>query len=140
LLHDIGKLVIPDEILKKPGALTPEEYEIMKQHVRVGEALIREVPQLHEVIQAVASHHERFDGSGYPRGLKRDEIPLVGRVIGVADAYSAMCLDRPYRKAMSTDEILDVMIRCSGSQFDPDIVTVFTELMLEENVRSPHVA
>lgn len=141
LLHDVGKLVIPDEILKKPGSLTKEEYEVMKQHVRVGEALIREVPQLQEVLQAVACHHERFDGKGYPRGLKREEIPLIGRIIGVADAYSAMCLDRPYRKAMSPDQILSELIHGSGTQFDPDVVDVLTELMLEENVRiDSHVA
>jgi diguanylate cyclase (GGDEF)-like protein/putative nucleotidyltransferase with HDIG domain len=139
LLHDIGKLVIPDEILKKPSRLTAEEYEIIKQHVRIGEALIREVPQLKEVIQAVSCHHERFDGKGYPRGLKGEDIPLLGRIIGVADAYSAMRLDRPYRKAMSADRVLQVLLDGAGTQFDPGIVSTFAELMLEENVQTESV-
>ena len=132
LLHDIGKLVIPDEILKKPGALTPDEYEVIKQHVRVGEALIREVPQLNEVQQAVSCHHERFDGSGYPRGLKGEEIPLLGRIIGVADTYSAMKLDRPYRKGLSTDRIIEVFIEGAGTQFDPDIARMFSDMLMQE--------
>jgi diguanylate cyclase (GGDEF)-like protein/putative nucleotidyltransferase with HDIG domain len=136
LLHDIGKLVIPDEILKKPSRLTPAEQDVMRQHVRVGEALIREVPQLREVQQAVACHHEHYDGSGYPRGLKGEEIPLLGRVIGIADAYSAMCLDRPYRKALRHDQILNVYVKDNGKQFDPGIADVFVKLILEEQLRT----
>jgi diguanylate cyclase (GGDEF)-like protein/putative nucleotidyltransferase with HDIG domain len=136
LLHDIGKLVIPDEILKKPSRLTPAEQDVMRQHVRVGEALIREVPQLREVQQAVACHHEHYDGGGYPRGLKGEEIPLLGRVIGIADAYSAMCLDRPYRKALRHDQILNVYVKDDGKQFDPEIADVFVKLILEEQLRT----
>jgi diguanylate cyclase (GGDEF)-like protein/putative nucleotidyltransferase with HDIG domain len=136
LLHDIGKLVIPDEILKKPSRLTADEQDVMRQHVRVGEALIREVPQLHEVQQAVACHHEHYDGSGYPRGLKGEEIPLLGRVIGIADAYSAMCLDRPYRKALRHDQILNVFVKDNGRQFDPQIADAFVKLILEEQLHS----
>jgi putative nucleotidyltransferase with HDIG domain len=134
LLHDVGKLVVPDEILKKPAPLTPEEYEILKRHVTVGEVLIREVPQLTEVIQAVACHHERFDGTGYPRGMRGEAIPLIGRVIAVADSYSAMRLDRPYRKGMGQDRVLSELVAGAATQFDPDIAKVFVDLLLEEDV------
>lgn len=134
LLHDIGKLVVPDEILKKPAPLTQSEYEIMQRHVTIGEVLIREVPELKEVIQAVACHHERFDGTGYPRGLMGESIPLIGRIIAIADAYSAMCLDRPYRKGMSHDRVIDEIVAGAGVQFDPDIAKAFVELLLEEQL------
>lgn len=134
LLHDVGKLVVADDILKKPAPLTEDEYVAMQRHVLAGEALIREVPQLNEVLQAVSCHHERFDGSGYPRALKGPEIPLIGRVISLADAYSAMRLDRPYRKGMTEDRVLRELVAASGIQFDPDITKVFVELLLEEAV------
>jgi diguanylate cyclase (GGDEF)-like protein/putative nucleotidyltransferase with HDIG domain len=134
LLHDIGKLAVPDEILKKPGPLTQDEYEIMQRHVTIGEVLIREVPELKEVLQAIACHHERFDGSGYPRGLHGDGIPLIGRIIAIADAYSAMCLDRPYRKGMSQDRVLKELVAGAGIQFDPEITRTFVELLLEEQL------
>ena len=134
LLHDIGKLAVPDEILKKPAPLTDEEYLVMQRHVSIGEVLIREVPELKEVIQAVACHHERFDGTGYPRGLKGDEIPLIGRIIAIADAYSAMCLDRPYRKGMSHDQVLNELVAGGGIQFDPAITKTFVEMLLEERL------
>jgi HD-GYP domain-containing protein (c-di-GMP phosphodiesterase class II) len=134
LLHDVGKLVIADDILKKPAPLTEEEFVAMQRHVLAGEALIREVPQLNEVLQAVSCHHEQFDGTGYPRGLRGSEIPLIGRIISVADAYSAMRLDRPYRKGMSEDRVLREFVAASGIQFDPDITKVFVELLLEETV------
>jgi putative nucleotidyltransferase with HDIG domain len=134
LLHDIGKLVVPDEILKKPAPLTQEEYETMQRHVKIGEVLIREVPQLKDVLQAVSCHHERYDGTGYPRGLKGDRIPLLGRIIALADAHSAMSLDRPYRKAMSHDRVLAELVAGAGIQFDPEITKVFVELLLEEQL------
>jgi len=134
LLHDIGKLAVPDEVLKKPAPLTQDEYEVMQRHVAIGEVLIREVPELKEVIQAVAAHHERFDGTGYPRGIKGDDIPLIGRIIALADAYSAMCLDRPYRKGMSQDRVLKELVAGAGVQFDPAITQVFVELLLEEQL------
>jgi diguanylate cyclase (GGDEF)-like protein/putative nucleotidyltransferase with HDIG domain len=135
LLHDIGKLVVPDEVLKKPAPLTETEYEIMQRHVIIGEVLIREVPELKEVIQAVACHHERYDGSGYPRGLAGESIPLIGRIIAIADAYSAMCLDRPYRKGMTHDRVLKELVAGAGIQFDPEIARTFVELLLEEQLR-----
>jgi HD-GYP domain-containing protein (c-di-GMP phosphodiesterase class II) len=133
-LHDVGKLVIADDILKKPAPLTEEEFVAMQRHVLAGEALIREVPQLNEVLQAVSCHHEQFDGSGYPRGLRGPEIPLIGRIISIADAYSAMRLDRPYRQGMSEDRVLREFVSAAGIQFDPDITKVFVELLLEETV------
>jgi diguanylate cyclase (GGDEF)-like protein/putative nucleotidyltransferase with HDIG domain len=140
LLHDVGKLAVPDEILKKPAPLTEEEYEIMKRHVRIGEVLIREVPQLKDVIQAVSCHHERYDGSGYPRGLAGEGIPLLGRIIAVADAYSAMCLDRPYRKAMALDAAVAEFVSGAGIQFDPDIARAFVDMLLEEQLQRQFAA
>ena len=135
LLHDIGKLVVPDEILKKPGPLNDEEYEVMQRHVNIGEVLIREVPQLKDVIQAVSCHHERYDGTGYPRGLQGEGIPLLGRIIAIADAYSAMSLDRPYRKAMPHDRVLSELVAGAGKQFDPEITHVFVDMLLEEQLQ-----
>jgi diguanylate cyclase (GGDEF)-like protein len=132
VLHDVGKLIVPDDILKKPGPLTPEEYDVIKRHPLVGEMLIREAPFLEDVIQAVGCHHENYDGSGYPRGLRGDEIPLLGRVMAVADAYSAMCLDRPYRRALSTSEIIAELWAGAGTRFDPHLVQVFVDMLQAE--------
>jgi diguanylate cyclase (GGDEF)-like protein/putative nucleotidyltransferase with HDIG domain len=140
LLHDIGKLAVPDEILKKPAPLNAEEYKIMQRHVTIGEVLIREVPQLKEVIQAVACHHERYDGTGYPRGLAGEQIPLIGRIIAIADSYSAMCLDRPYRKGMSHDRVLAELVAGAGIQFDPGLTEVFVQLLLEEQLERGRIA
>ncbi|MEX1254240.1 MAG: diguanylate cyclase [Dehalococcoidia bacterium] len=132
LLHDVGKLAVPDEVLKKPAALDPDEYEAIKRHVVIGEVLIREVPQLKDVLQAVSCHHERYDGKGYPRGLKGKQIPVLGRIIAIADAYSAMVLDRPYRKALTLEHVLRELEEGAGTQFDPDIARVFRELLVDE--------
>ena len=132
LLHDVGKLVVPDEILKKPAPLTSSEYDAMTRHVVVGEVLLNELPQLKDVVDAVSCHHERYDGSGYPRGLRGEEIPLVGRIIAIADAHSAMTLDRPYRKAISGEQVMAELAEGSGSQFDPELLTLFVELLKEE--------
>ena len=132
VLHDVGKLIVPDDILKKPGPLTAEEYEIIKRHPLVGEMLIRETPFLEDVIQAVGCHHENYDGSGYPRGLRGDRIPLLGRVMAVADAYSAMSLDRPYRKALSVDEIVAELKAGAGTRFDPQLAGIFVEMLQAE--------
>jgi diguanylate cyclase (GGDEF)-like protein/putative nucleotidyltransferase with HDIG domain len=140
LLHDIGKIAVPDEILKKPGPLTDDERASMRRHVKIGEALVREVPQLKDVIQAVSCHHERYDGSGYPRGLKGEEIPVLGRVIAVADAYSAMSLDRPYRKALASEAILEELRTCAGSQFDPSYACAFIDLLRDEEAAQRSVA
>jgi len=132
VLHDVGKLVVPDDILKKPGPLAAEEYDVIKRHPLVGEMLIRETPFLEDVIQAVGCHHESYDGGGYPRGLRGDEIPLLGRVMAIADAYSAMSLDRPYRKALSVDEIIAELKAGAGTRFDPQLAGIFVEMLQEE--------
>lgn len=130
LLHDIGKIGVPDRILRKAGDLTDKEREAMQQHVLLSERIIAGVPHVQEVLAAASSHHERFDGEGYPRGLKGDQIPLLGRILAVVDAYAAMTEDRPYRKALSREEAIGELRRCSGKQFDPDIVRVFINEIL----------
>ncbi|MCH8850137.1 MAG: HD domain-containing protein, partial [Chloroflexi bacterium] len=106
--------------------------DAMTRHVVVGEVLLNELPQLKDVVDAVSCHHERYDGSGYPRGLRGEEIPLVGRIIAIADAHSAMTLDRPYRKAISGEQVMAELAEGSGSQFDPELLTLFVELLKEE--------
>jgi diguanylate cyclase (GGDEF)-like protein len=125
LLHDVGKIGVPDTILQKPGRLNAHEFDIVKHHVQLGELIIKEVPNLSEVIEAVGAHHEHFDGTGYPRGLSGEAIPRLGRILAVADAYSAMTTDRPYRKAMSHEEAKAEFLRVSGTQLDPALVQAF---------------
>jgi diguanylate cyclase (GGDEF)-like protein len=125
LLHDVGKIGVPDRILRKPGRLTEDEMDVVKQHALLSEIIVKEVPNLTEVMAAVGSHHERWDGTGYPRGLKGAEIPFLGRILAVADAWSAMTTDRPYRKAMTPEAAREELVRGSGSQFDPTIVPAF---------------
>ena len=121
-LHDIGKIGIPQEILNKPGKLTVEEFEIMKQHPELGARIIEPVQALHGARELVLACHEHFDGAGYPLGLQGEEIPLGARVILACDAYHAMTTDRVYRKAMSTSEAIAELRRCAGSHFDPEVV------------------
>ncbi len=128
-LHDVGKIGIPDTILLKPSALTPEEREVMERHTLIGARILEGCP--HETIemaqQIALTHHERWDGRGYPRGLKGEEIPLVGRIVAVADAYDAMTHDRPYRKALSVEDALAEIRRHRETQFDPMVVEAFTD-------------
>nr|HET8628403.1 diguanylate cyclase [Thermomicrobiales bacterium] len=127
LLHDVGKIGIPDRILRKPGRLTDEEYRIMQQHVSLSELIIKEVPSLVDVLGAVASHHERYDGRGYPRGLRGEAIPLLGRIMALADACAAMLLNRPYRRGLGWPEVAAELRRGAGTQFDPALVEPFIE-------------
>jgi diguanylate cyclase (GGDEF)-like protein len=124
-LHDIGKIAIDDAILNKPGKLTNEEWEQIKRHPEIGYRILSSTPEYAEIAQDILCHHERFDGQGYPRGLKGEEIPIRARIISLADAYDAMISDRPYRKALTHEEAIEEIIRCSGSQFDPKIVEIF---------------
>lgn len=131
-LHDVGKMAIPDAILRKPGRLSPEEQAIMQQHALLGYQMLRKIPFLHEAADIVHSHQERFDGSGYPRGLKAEQIPLGARIFAIADTFDAMTSDRPYRAAQSISSGRREIQRYSGQQFDPEIVTVF--LSIAENI------
>jgi diguanylate cyclase (GGDEF)-like protein len=125
LLHDVGKIAIPDSTLLKPGPLDNGEWEVMRQHVQFGETIVRGIAQISDAIEPVATHHERYDGMGYPRGLKGNKIPLLGRILAVVDAYSAMTLDRPYRKALSHEEAKEELRKGTGTQFDPAVVKGF---------------
>ena len=125
LLHDIGKIGIPDEILHKPGKFTLEEFQIMKHHAVIGAEIIQPIKRLEEVTPIIRCHHEKFDGSGYPDGLKGEEIPLAGRILSVADAYLAMTDYRVYRQSLPPDEAVYELQNCSGTQFDPKVVEVF---------------
>jgi putative nucleotidyltransferase with HDIG domain len=126
-LHDIGKIGIPDSILLKPGQLLPEEWEIMKTHSEIGYNILRSSPSLKHAAEVVRSHHERYDGSGYPRGLKGDEICIGARVFAVVDAYDTMRTTRVYRNPVGSEEASAEVRRCSGTQFDPQIVDAFLE-------------
>lgn len=129
MLHDIGKLGISDAILLKPGKLTPEEYEVVKKHPVIGADIISVAGFLKDIVPLILSHHERFDGMGYPRGLKGEEIPLGGRVLAVVDVYEALTSDRPYHKAISKEEAVKILKEGSGTQFDEKIVQVFLEVV-----------
>jgi HD-GYP domain-containing protein (c-di-GMP phosphodiesterase class II) len=123
LLHDIGKLRVPDEILNKPGKLEPAEWVVMKRHPADGQAMLDRIGgALADVGLVVRGHHERWDGGGYPDGLAGEEIPLPARIICASDAYSAMTTDRPYRKAMPVEDAITELRACSGTQFDPRVV------------------
>src|SRR5438445_124038 len=135
LLHDIGKIGIPDGILLKPGPLTDEEWKIMRRHPEIGRQLIEKIPFLQGAVPIVYCHHEKWDGSGYPQGLKGEEIPLGARIFMVVDAFDAMTFDRPYSKAQPFDVAKAEIKRCSGKHFDPTVVTAFfnvPETLLED--------
>src|ERR1043166_1628375 len=127
LLHDIGKLAVPDYLLNKPGRLTAAEFEKMKVHAVVGGDIIRRVGFPYPVEEIVRHHHERWDGTGYPAGLKGEEIPLVARIISVVDFYDSTRCDRPYRAGMSRDESLALLRRMAGKSFDPSVMGAFVE-------------
>ena len=125
LLHDVGKIGVPDFILRKPGKLTPEEFDAIKQHPQMGAIMVSAVPGLEATLDAVRHHHERWDGHGYPFGLVGTETPLIARLMAVADAYSAMTTDRPYRKGMDRAKALSILKDGAGTQWDPECVACF---------------
>jgi HD-GYP domain-containing protein (c-di-GMP phosphodiesterase class II) len=131
LLHDIGKVGIPENILSKNGPLDPEEWDTMKRHVWFGEQLLEPLHAIAGVRQMVRHHHEMFDGSGYPERLAGEGIPLGARIIAVADAYDTITSERTYKKARPGSAALEEIKRCAGAQFDPEIVRVFLEVMEE---------
>lgn len=137
ILHDIGKLGIPDEILGKPGKLTEAEWEIMRRHPRLGYDLLVDIPYLQPALDIPWCHHEWWDGNGYPRKLKGEEIPLAARIFTVADVWDALRSDRPYRAAWSSEEARAYIHRLSGVQFDPQVVEAFERLLDEEPVPTP---
>jgi putative nucleotidyltransferase with HDIG domain len=128
LLHDIGKIGIRDEILLKPGRLDKNEYQIIQQHPIIGADIMDNLGLWHREKQIVRGHHERFDGTGYPDRLKGDEIPVLARILSIADVYDALASDRAYRQRMDEGKILNIIYSGAGSQFDPDIVDVFRRL------------
>lgn len=134
LLHDIGKIAIPENILNKSGALSEEEYEIMKSHVEASIGIIRHLPSLDYVIPAVLSHHERYDGQGYPRGIKGEDIPLLGRILCIADSFDAMTSSRAYKEPYSVEYSISELERNKGSQFDPKLVDIFISLINEGKI------
>jgi HD-GYP domain-containing protein (c-di-GMP phosphodiesterase class II) len=140
MLHDVGKIGVPDRLLRKPGPLDESELAVVRQHVELGEMIIRDVPNIAEVLQAVGAHHERIDGKGYPRGLSGDEIPLLGRILAVADAYSAMTTDRPYRRALGPRAGRNELLRVAGTQLDRDLVLVFVRKLDAELSAGPELA
>ena len=128
LVHDIGKIAIREEVLNKPDRLSQEEYDEIKKHAESGYQILKSVDAYSSLAEDVLAHHERFDGKGYPRGLKGEEIPIIARIIAVADAYEAMISDRPYRKGMSHQQAENEILRCSGTQFDPAIAEAFVRI------------
>jgi len=136
-LHDVGKIGIEDRILKKPGALTPEEFEIMKTHTTKGANILRPVPQLREMLPGIELHHEALNGRGYPYGLKGDQIPLLARVIAVADTFDALTTNRPYQKAHDPIEALRIIENLSGQRLDPGAVTALMAVYYRGDIRIP---
>lgn len=129
LLHDIGKMGIPDSVLLKPAALTPEEWEIMRRHPIHAYDLLAPIAYLQPALDIPYCHHEKWDGTGYPRGLKGEEIPLAARVFAVADIWDAVRSDRPYRRAWPTDLALEHIVSLSGTHLDPDVVKAFCQML-----------
>jgi HD-GYP domain-containing protein (c-di-GMP phosphodiesterase class II) len=128
ILHDVGKIGVPDAILKKPGKLNPDEWEEMKRHPEMGYRMLQHIHFLEPALDIVLSHQERWDGSGYPRGLRGEEIPLGARIFAVVDTFDAMTSDRPYRPALSIQAAREEVARFAGIQFDPKIAEVFLSI------------
>ena len=134
LLHDLGKITVPDDILKKPGRLSEEEMEVIRKHPAHGAKMIESIEPLKDAREIIRHHHEYYDGSGYPDGLRGQDIPLGARIIGVADAFDAMTSNRPYRKALPMDKVIKELKDFSGIQFDPDIVEILISILREKGI------
>lgn len=140
LVHDVGKIGVPEAVLCKPGKLTDEEFDLIKRHPEIGARILQDIRQMQDLVPGVLHHHERWDGRGYPHRLQANDIPLFGRVIGLADAFDAMSSHRTYRSAMSHEQVLAEVQRCSGTQFDAELVQIFLKLDFSEyfNVLTKH--
>lgn len=145
LLHDIGKIGIPEHILAKPEPLTTQEYAIMRQHVDMSIAIVKHLPSLNYVVPAIMGHHERWDGQGYPRGLKSDQIPISARCLAIADCFDAIISKRPYKDALPVEVALKEIEACAGTHFDHQIAATFVamvrngELDVSENNNLPPI-
>ncbi len=133
LLHDLGKIGIPEEILNKPGALTREEFAQVRKHPEIGTKILEKLIASEKISSIILHHHEFYNGTGYPSGLAREKIPLGARIIAIADAYDAMISDRPYSRAKTHEEAVAELIRCAGVQFDPYLVAHFLEVVDKED-------
>jgi diguanylate cyclase (GGDEF)-like protein len=128
-VHDVGKITIPDYILNKPGKLTPSEFDVIKKHSEAGYKIIKNITDSDFVSEAVLGHHEKWDGTGYPQGLKGEDIPMFARILSVADSYDAMTSNRIYNKIKTKEEAINEIKRCTGTQFDPKVVEAFLKVM-----------
>lgn len=132
LLHDIGRMAVPDAILHKPGPLTPEEWDVMRKHPAYAREMLARIPYLISAMEIPFSHHERWDGTGYPLGLKGDEIPLPARIFAVVDVWHALSTPRPYRPAWTAEQVIGYIQANSGTHFDPTVVRAFLDLLAEQ--------
>ena len=137
-LHDIGKLSVPPDVLNKPSKLSNEEFELIKRHPVLGHEVISRIAHLSSISRIILHHHERYDGTGYPYGLKGKDIPLDSRIITLADSFDAMVTSRPYRKAITISKAVNELLSCSGTQFDPQLVDKFLDMMLESTPATKH--
>lgn len=136
VMHDIGKIGIPDYVLMKRGPLEDDEWQIMRKHPEIGYHIILSSPSMSKVAEFILAHHERWDGKGYPRGLQKENIPLISRIISVVDSYDVMTSDRPYKTAVTPEMALKEIERCSGSQFDPMVAATFIEMVKSEELEA----
>ena len=136
LLHDVGKMSIPDAILNKPAKLTPEERKVIETHTTQGAEMLKDFSAIQDIVSGALYHHERYDGNGYPQGLKGEDIPLIARIICVADSYDAMSSYRCYRDALSKEAIMNELDVCAGKQFDPEIAAIMLDLIMSDAVSS----
>jgi putative nucleotidyltransferase with HDIG domain len=135
MLHDIGKIGVSDTLLQRPGKLTRDEMKIVQEHSQLGASMIQVLGEMHPIVPYILHHHEAWDGSGYPDGIKGERIPLISRIIAVADTYDAMTSDRPYRKRRKKEEAIAELKKCSGKKFDPKIVKLFLEILDELSMK-----